>query len=141
MTPSINKKIALTLSSAIAKGQWDLVDNLLVPDFTYVSDGQLPLNKEQYIYFMRNVLCAAMTDMEMRFLHVIEEDNLVAVLYTNEMTHTGPFMGVPPTGKRVVATGQFIRQVEEGRIVAEWQTTNAMGLLAQLGIHPKPNDQ
>lgn len=126
------KEIALGVSKAIMNGEWEKVDELLDDSFTYVGDGAPPINKEQYIGFMRGVLCAAMSDMDMDFLRVIAEDDLVAIDYTNQMTHSGEFYGIPATGKRVVGTGQFIREVKNGKVTAEWQTTNAMGLIGQI---------
>jgi steroid delta-isomerase-like uncharacterized protein len=125
------KTTALAVSLAITKGDWNAVEALLAADFAYVGDGR-PLNRAQYIAFMRDVLSTAMREMEMTFPRVVTEGDLVAVEYTNAMTHVGPFAGIPATGKRVLATGHFIRQVRDGQVVAEWQTTNAVGLLAQL---------
>ncbi|MBZ0276657.1 MAG: ester cyclase [Anaerolineae bacterium] len=131
-----NKEITLKLSTSIMNGDWATVESLLADDFQYFGDGNPAINKEQYIGFMRHVLCAAMTDMNMTFLRVIGEGNLVSVDYTNEMTHSGTFYGVPATGKRVLGTGQFIREVKNGKVTAEWQTTNALGLLQQMGAIP-----
>ncbi len=131
-----NKEIALDVSKAIMNGEWEKVADLLDDDFMYVGDGAPAVNKEQYIGFMRGVLCAAMTDMDMEFVRVVAEGNLVAVEYTNDMTHSGEFFGVPATNKRVVGTGHFIREVKNGKVTAEWQTTNAMGLMRQLGAIP-----
>ena len=131
-----NKEIALNVSRAIMNGEWDKVEYLLADDFQYIGDGNPAINKQQYIGFMRGVLCAGMTNMDMKFLRVIGEGDLVAVDYTNAMTHSGPFYGVPATGKRVLGTGQFIRQVKNGKVTAEWQTTNALGLMQQLGVIP-----
>ncbi len=128
-----NKQLALDLSKAIMKGDWATVDALLADDFVYVGDARPPMNKTQYLDFMRNVLCTAMTDMDMSFPRVVAEGEFVAVDYTNAMTHSGLFLGVPATGRRVMGTGQFMRQVRDGRVVAEWQTTNMAGLMAQLG--------
>jgi len=130
------KEIALAVSRAIMNGDWEKVDQLLADDFLYIGDGAPAVNKQEYIGFMRGVLCAAMTDMDMKFLRVIAEGNLVAIEYTNEMTHTGDFFGVPATNKRVISTGQFIREVKNGKVTAEWQTTNALGLMRQLGGIP-----
>lgn len=132
-----NKDITLGLSRAIMSGDWAKVDSLLADDFIYNGDGNPPMNKQQYIGFMRDVLCTAMTNMDMKFPRVIAEGDLVAVDYTNAMTHTGTFYGIPATNKRVMGTGQFIRQIKNGKVVAEWQTTNAMGLMAQLGAIKK----
>ena len=131
-----NKETALALSRAIMTGDWDRVDELLDDDFVYVGDGAPPIGKQAYIGFMRGVLCAAMSDMDMTFPRVVGEGALVAVEYTNEMTHSGTFFGVPATHARVKATGHFIREVKDGRVKAEWQTTNALGLLRALGALP-----
>ena len=131
-----NKEIALGVSRAIMNGEWDKVEELLADNFQYIGDGNPPINKQQYIGFMRGVLCAGMTDMDMQFLRVVAEGDLVAVDYTNAMTHSGPFYGVPATGKRVLGTGQFMREVKDGQVTAEWQTTNALGLMQQLGVIP-----
>ena len=126
------KEIALGVSKAIMNGEWEKVAELLDDSFTYIGDGSPAINKEQYIGFMRGVLCTAMTDMDMDFMRVIAEGDLVAVDYTNKMTHSGEFYGIPATGKRVVGTGQFIREVKNGKVTAEWQTTNAIGLMGQI---------
>lgn len=133
-----NKEIALNVSRAIMNGEWGTVEALLADDFQYIGDGNPAINKQQYIGFMRYALCAGMTEMDMQFLRVVGEGEMVAVDYTNAMTHSGPFYGVPATGKRVLGTGQFIRQVKNGKVVAEWQTTNALGLMQQLGAIPAP---
>lgn len=138
METATNKEITLELSKAIMAGQWSKVDALLDENFTYIGDGRPAMNKQEYIGFMKNVLCTAMTDMDMKFPRVIAEGNLVAVDYTNEMTNSGNFMGIPATGKRVFATGQFIREIKNGKVVAEWQTTNGYGLMVQLGVIPTP---
>ena len=130
------KEIALAVSRAIMNGNWEKVDELLADNFIYIGDGAPAVNKQEYIGFMRGVLCAARTGMDMKFLRVIAEGNLVAIEYTNEMTHTSDFFGVPATNKRVIGTGQFIREVKNGKVTAEWQTTNALGLMRQLDAIP-----
>lgn len=131
-----NKEVALNLSRAIMTGQWDQVETLLADDFLYIGDDKPAINKAQYIGFMKNMLCSAMTQMDMKFLRVIADGSLVAVDYSNDMIHSGSFFGIPATGKRVRATGQFIREVNNGKVRAEWQTTNALGLMQQLGAIP-----
>jgi len=126
------KDIALGLSTAIMNGNWEKVDALLADDFTYEADGRPAMDKQEYIGFMQFALSTAFTDMDMNFVHVLVDGEMVAVDYTNDMTNTGEFFGIPATGKRVHATGQFMRQVRDGQVVAEWQTTNMAGLMAQL---------
>ena len=127
-----NKEVALNLSKAIMTGNWDEVNNLIADDFVYEADGRPAIDKQEYIGFMKNVLSNAFSDMDMKFLHVIGEGNLVSVDYTNKMTHNGEFFGIPATQKRVNASGQFIREIKDGKVTAEWQTTNMAGLMQQL---------
>ncbi len=128
----VNKEVTLSLSKAIMSGNWETVDNLISDEFKYEADGRPAIGKQEYIGFMKNVLSNAFTDMDMNFLRVIAEDDLVSVDYTNKMTHTGDFMGIPATQKRIIASGQFIREVKNGKVTAEWQTTNMAGLMQQL---------
>ena len=127
-----NKEVTLNLSKAIMAGNWGKVDSLISDDFKYEADGRPAIGKQEYIGFMKNVLSKAFTEMDMIFLHVIAEDDLVSVNYTNEMTHVGDFFGVPASQKRIIATGQFIREVKNGKVTAEWQTTNMTGLMQQI---------
>ena len=127
-----NKKVALNLSKAIMSGEWGKVDSLISNNFKYEADGRPPIGKQEYIGFMKNVLSNAFTDMDMNFLRVIAEGDLVSVDYTNKMTHIGEFFGISATQKRIIASGQFIREVKNGKITAEWQTTNMAGLMQQL---------
>ena len=127
-----NKETTLNVSKAIMTGNWNEVNNLLSDDFSYIGDGRPAMNKQEYIGFMKGVLSVAFTDMDMQFLHVVAEDDLVSVDQTNTMTNVGDWFGVPATNKRVVASGQFIREVKNGKVTAEWQTTNGAGLMMQL---------
>ena len=129
---SQNKEVALNLSKAIMDGNWEKVDKLIDDDFMYEADGRPAIGKKEYIGFMKNVLSVAFVDMKMSFLHVIAEGDLVSVNYTNEMTHSDVWFGIPATEKQVFATGQFIREVKNGKVTNEWQTTNGAGLMQQL---------
>jgi steroid delta-isomerase-like uncharacterized protein len=68
----------------------------------------------------------------------LAEDELVSGLATITGTHTGEFMGVPPSGKRFEAKIMAIFRVVDGKIVEHWSHTNVMSQLARLGILPQP---
>ncbi len=138
METTQNKETALNLSRAIMTGQWDKVNELLDDNFQYIGDGQPAINKQQYIYFMKEILSKGFTNMDMTFHRVICEGNMVAVDYTNMMDNTGEYFGIPATGKRIASTGEFMREIKNGKVVAEWQTTNTYGMMVQLGVIPAP---
>ena len=138
MSIDANKEIALSLSKSIMKGDWAKVEDLLSDDFQYFGDGQAAIGKKEYIYFMKEILSKGFTNMDMHFHHVVGEADMVAVDYTNFMDNSGVYFGIPATGKRIASTGQFMRQIKNGQVVAEWQTTNTYGMMVQLGVIPPP---
>jgi steroid delta-isomerase-like uncharacterized protein len=52
-------------------------------------------------------------------------------------THTGDFMGVPATGKRVTVRGTEIWRVQDGMIVERWGTIDSGSVMQQLGLVPE----
>lgn len=51
-----------------------------------------------------------------------------------EATHSGPFMGIAPTGKRVRIKYMDFWKVQGGRIVDNWVSVDYPYVLAQLGV-------
>jgi predicted ester cyclase len=60
----------------------------------------------------------------------------VAWRYTGNGTHKGELQGIPPTGKRAVATGTLISRIVNGQFVEDWNALDALGMLQQLGVIP-----
>lgn len=115
-------------------------DELLAPDcriYFYAPGTPLPLDRESWKGLCA-MLRAALPDIGDRAEEVIAEGDLVAVRWSGGGTHTGEFMGIPPTGKYVSATGIFIGHVKDGRIVEGWENWDALGFMQQLGAIPAP---
>ena len=51
-------------------------------------------------------------------------------------THTGDFLGIPATGKKVEVRGMEIWRLENGKIVERWGVVDSGALLEQLGLLP-----
>jgi len=64
------------------------------------------------------------------------EGDRVAARITMSGTHTGVFIGIPPTGKLVSFTGIYIARITNGKIVEHWGEEDGVSLLAQLGALP-----
>jgi steroid delta-isomerase-like uncharacterized protein len=64
---------------------------------------------------------------------LIAEGDQVAARIRMTGTHSGDFMGIPSTGKRVEFTGMYIVRIKDGRIVEHWGEEDGVSLLAQLG--------
>ncbi len=71
-------------------------------------------------------------------LHLVAEGNLVITHKVFHGTHTGEFMGIPPTGREVEILVIDLVRVEDGRIVEHWNVVDRLGLLQQPGAIPAP---
>lgn len=138
------KDAALNVSKAIAAGTLkDKADSLLDPSFAYHGpagmgpQGDGEMNKEGYVEYMSG-LTASFSNMNMEFLQVVAEGDRVGVHYRNTMQHTGTFAGVPPTGKTIVITGTWVRQVKDGKAITEWDNPDVGALMAQVGYTMTP---
>lgn len=70
--------------------------------------------------------------------NTVAEGDRVTANWTMTATHTGPFFGVPPTGRPVVLRGIDILRVADGRITDFWHVEDILGVLMQLGVVPPP---
>lgn len=128
----ITKDAALAVSLSIQDDEWDKLDNLLDQDFTYTGDG-LTFNKDEYIGFMQEMK-AAFSGMKMEFKHVLADGEFVTINFTSRAKNIGKFMGAPASKKDIEVNGTLIRQMRDGKAIQEWQTTDLLGLMTQMGF-------
>lgn len=81
---------------------------------------------------------AAFSDNKTTIDEIIIEGDAGAIRWTWEATHSGvsPSLGIPPTGKRVSIVGCSVFHFRNGKIVEQWEYSDLLGLLQQLGVIP-----
>jgi predicted ester cyclase len=131
-TTATTKDSALAVSLSIQNDEWAKLDSLLEDSFTYTGDG-LFFNKDEYIGFMQDMK-NAFSGMKMEFKHVLVEGEFVTINFTSRAKNTGKFMGAPASKKDIEVHGTLIRQMRNGKAVQEWQTTDLLGLMTQMGF-------
>ena len=67
---------------------------------------------------------------------MVAEGDKVVTRWTGRGTHSGPRMGIPPTGRKVEVTGMRMFRLAEGKIVETWVNWDMFGLMQQLGVIP-----
>lgn len=124
---------------AFNQGDLDIMDDLVAHDgVTHAMNWGMSSSGsglKQLIAAYRTAfpdLCCAIQDE-------ITKDDRLAALWTMRGTHTGPFLGNPPTGRSILAQGIIFARIENGRITEDWTLVDQMGILQQLGIVPPPN--
>ena len=126
------KKTALAVSYAILEGRWNDLANLLDDKFTYTGDGFV-FNKDEYIGFMQDMK-AAFSHLKMDFPHILVDGDQASVRFISTAVNTGKFMGAPANKKNLEVHGIFIRKVKDGKVMQEWQTTDLLGVMRQIGF-------
>ena len=72
-------------------------------------------------------------DLHLTIEHQIAEGEWVATCITAQGTHKGSWLGIKPTGKRVVFTGVNVNRVVDGLIVEHGGAANMLGPLLEIG--------
>ena len=85
-----------------------------------------------------SMLLAGFPDVQTTILDTLAEGDKVVIRASTEGTHTGPFLGIPPTGKRAKWSFIDIHRIADGKIVEHWVETDQMSLMQQLGLIPPP---
>ena len=115
------------------RGNLAALHELTVPDFEYHLGGQPPRDRAAMRQFIQSVR-TAFPDWRVAVIDFVEQDARFAARWEGEVTHQGPFLGIPATGKRARVCGINIYRIEEGRIAEEWEQMDSVGLLQQLGV-------
>jgi predicted ester cyclase len=108
---------------------------------TYLSDGYVrhsgdhDYSREDFVEVVRD-LYVGFPDLSTTIEPTVAEGDCVASRWVSIGTHLGPYLGVPPTHKRVVASGITITRLQAGVIVEEWASWHKVNVLYALGIVP-----
>jgi len=77
---------------------------------------------------------AAFPDLVTEILETVEQDEMLALRWRSGGTHTGSFMGVPPTGRVVTVTGASFCRFADGLLAEEWVVWDPRELLNAMNI-------
>jgi predicted ester cyclase len=129
---------------ALARGIYDVIqagDYRRLPElFTedYVENEPLPgsvKTGQDALVEAIGAYRAAFSDLRFEIQRVISDGDIAAVHYRFTATHTGDFMGLPPTGRRVDVQGVDIGRVApDGRCCEHWGYMQEGILMTQLSI-------
>ena len=118
--------------------QVDVLDEIAVADYQEndplpgQGDGRQGL-KERATVFV-DALASSFTLEDL-----IAEGDRVVVRWTNNGTHVGDFVGIPPTGRSFRIAGIDIHRLDNGRLAEHWHVVDQLTMLQQLGLIPSPD--
>ena len=138
MTPDqqteASRQVILRMEVALAANANDM-DSYFHDDFRWI--GNTGCGTKPGLQAFRNnwqlPLRAAFTDRSYVTTKFIAEGDWVSCFGHIEGTHSGDFMGIAATGKRVIIPYMDFWRIEDGRIKDNWVSVDFAQVLAQLG--------
>ncbi len=116
-----------------SKGNLDAADDIFAAD--YVRHDLRPGNPLAGPAGQKKIAAdfrAAFPDLRQTIDLVVAEGDMVVARWTMEGTNTGPWGGVPPTGKHAKIAGVNIFRIAHGKVVELWNHRDDLGMMQQL---------
>ena len=138
MSAEENKAVVRRFNEGVRQffqtGDLSGLDELCAPDFVHHGPG-IPPDLEGFKQLVP-VFRAAFSDVEVEIEDLIAAGDRVVDRITVRGTHTGEFMGIPPSGKRWEMQEMHIARIVDGKIAERWTMVDMFGLLQQIGGIP-----
>ena len=74
----------------------------------------------------------AFPDLHRTVDDVVAEGDKVVARQTMRGTHTGKYLGIPPTGRKVTFTAIGIYRIKDGKIAEAWISRDDLSILQQI---------
>jgi len=73
-------------------------------------------------------------DLKFTIEQIFSAGDMVFAQTVMEATHTGTWLEVPPTNRRVNVRTMAVYRIERGKIVEDWVQVGSLGFFQQLGL-------
>ena len=118
-----------------SRGNFDALAGIVSPDYVlHPEEARGPDGLAQMVEGYREALSGLTVSIDQQFT----DGDYVATRFTVSGKHEGELMGAPPTGRDVAFSGLTISRCRDGRIEEEWELTDTLSLLKQVGALPEP---
>jgi|LakMenEpi03Aug12_release.lakeMendotaPanAssembly.Ray.scaffolds.fasta_scaffold45068_2 predicted ester cyclase len=133
-TIEINKAIVRRyVEEFIGKDDMAVFHEIIAEDYVnHTAPPNTSKGPDGVLYFFHNFLKPSFPKLEVTIHHLIGEGDLVTTYKSLHGIHEGTFMGIAPTGKKVVIDIMDIVTVRDGKITNHWHVADWSSVIAQL---------
>ena len=128
------QRIEMLFEQVLNRGKDELLDELISGEYVDHNPVQGQAPGAEGIRNKLKGLREAFPDIRFLLEDLVAENDLVAARYHWKASQTGPFMGLPPTGKQVVVRGMDFYRLSEGKVIEHWDSVDQLGLMQQVGL-------
>lgn len=119
------------------QGDEESLAELVLADYIlHTPSSPVPIPGLDGVRMVRQGYVTAFPDLKITPEAMIAEGDTVVVRNTIAGTHTGPLMGISPTGLLVTLTDICFHRLVNGKIAETWQCYDLLGILQQIGVVP-----
>jgi predicted ester cyclase len=126
-----NKAIVRGFIDAYNKRNFDLLDDLVAPDYV---DHANHIQGLESLKQLMNMGVKGVPDWHEIIEDIIAEGDKVWVYLAYTGTHTGEMFGITPTGNKITTTAVDIYRIVNGKLAEYWNVTDKLGLLKPQGV-------
>ena len=136
-TSRANIELMRNAFAAMNREDLDACVGLLTPDFIINLAG-MPYDMRGPRAWRKNAetLFSAFPDIHIHVEEMFAADDKVAVRVRLTGTHTGEFLGNPPTGNRIEYQSNELYRIADGKLAEEWICSDMLTLMTQIGAVP-----
>ncbi|QDU55944.1 ester cyclase [Aeoliella mucimassa] len=116
-------------------GNYQALESMTTSDFAYHLGGQPPRDRAGLQLFVTSCR-RSFPDWRVAIESIVSTDDQVAVRWRGQVTHQGEFHGILATGRKVHVSGMNFYRLAGDKIAEEWEQTDSLDLLRQLGALP-----
>jgi ketosteroid isomerase-like protein len=128
------------IEDGFGRGDLSVVDEIVAPDLVEHQWGVPPGDSgPERIKRLIGGLHRSLSDLTCEIQHIVADGDMVWGHFRARSTHTGPFAGVPPTGKPVAIDVIDICRFADGKVVEHWGVPDRFAVLEQIGALPAPS--
>jgi predicted ester cyclase len=134
ITTEQNKKAVVRFNKEfIEQGRMEVFEELVAENvYNHSAPPGSSTGPDGMLLFLNHILRAGFPDLRIDILDQVAERDLVTTRKAIHATHTGPMMGVPPSGKKVVIHVIDIIRLENGKYVEHWGMSNFPEVIAEI---------
>ena len=131
-----NRAAVERMLQSFSSGPESAADKFVTPNWVNHDPSLPPLKGLEGAAQLMRLWRTGFSNLKVEIEDSLEVDDKVACRFRISGTHTGPLMGIPPSGKpvSVLATGIF--RVVDGKLADNWVNFDALGLMQQIGAVP-----
>ena len=132
-----NEALIRQVLELIDERKLDAAFELYAVDYIYHGPGGMELKGRDGIRGLWNDFLTGFPDLSSTVDDMISQGDKLVLRWTIHGTHTGEFLGVPPSNNRITLPINEIFRIADGQLVEAWDQWDRMHLMQQIGAIPE----